>query len=128
MRKLYNSQLLNDGCPVKAVEFWMGHKLPEQRAAYYRANETELREHYVKHMHALFTGRIKVKTLKSEEFKVVEQELKEKDDTIMNLKTEMEKLRKLSERSAEFMDDFMKIVAEHPEVMNQLKKFERKGT
>ena len=123
LRKLFNSQLLNDGCPVKMVEFWMGHKLPEHREAYYRASETELREHYAKHMHALFTGRIEIKRLKSEEFKVIEQELRAKDDSIINLKTEMEKLMKASERSTKFMDKFMTLVAEDPEVMKKFKKF-----
>jgi len=122
LRKLFNSQLLNDGCPVKAVEFWMGHKLPEQRAAYYRASETELREHYAKHMQALFTGRIKVKKLKSEEFKVIEQEMRAKDDNILSLRTEMKELRKLSERSAEFMAEFTNLVAEDPAVMKKFKK------
>jgi len=100
----------------------MGHKLPESRAAYYRASETELREHYAKHMHALFTGRIEVKKLKSEEFKVIEEELHAKDDSILNLRTEMDALKKLSERSAAFMAEFTNLVAENPEV---LKKFKR---
>ena len=122
LRKLFNSQLLNDGCPVKAVEFWMGHRLPEQRAAYYRASETELREHYAEHMQVLFTGRIEIKRLKSEEFKVIEQEMRAKDDSILNLRTEMEELRKRSEQSAKFMAEFTNLVTEDPAVMKKFKK------
>jgi integrase len=102
LRKLFNSLLLNNGCPLKAVEFWMGHKLPEQRAAYYQANESELKEHYSKHMRVLFTGRIEVKTLKSEEFKVIEVRLKEKDKEFTELTGELEGYREaLQKRNGE---------------------------
>jgi len=79
-------------------------------------------EHYAKHMHALFTGRIEIKRLKSEEFKVIEQEMRDKDDNILSLRTEMAELRKLSEQSAEFMAEFTNLVAEDPGVMKKFRK------
>ena len=52
-----------------------------------------IKEHYKKHMHILSTGRIDVKTLKSEEFKVIEERLIEKDREIARLKEEIEAMK-----------------------------------
>jgi len=73
-------------------------------------------------MQVLFTGRIEIKRLKSEEFKVIEQEMRAKDDSILNLRTEMEELRKRSEQSAKFMAEFTNLVTEDPAVMKKFKK------
>lgn len=46
MRKFFNSALLNAGADSFKVEFWMGHKLDDTRAAFYRANSEQLRDTY----------------------------------------------------------------------------------
>ncbi len=121
LRKLWTSLLLNNGMPVKDVEFMAGHKLPEQRAAYYRANESEIKEHYSKHMHVLFTGRIDVKTLKSEEFKVVEESLKEKDREIARLREEIEAMQ-ARDAEREPVDEILSKLISDPEVQKLLRK------
>lgn len=48
MRKYFNSALLNAGCDVFTVENWMGHKLSDTQAAYFRANIQAQKELYKK--------------------------------------------------------------------------------
>jgi len=50
VRKLFNSLLLNAGCPQWNVEFWMGHKMDGTKAAYFRANPVEMRNTYAKYI------------------------------------------------------------------------------
>jgi integrase len=50
MRKYFNSVLLNNGCDSFHVEFFMGHKLDQTRAAYFLASPDKLREIYKQYM------------------------------------------------------------------------------
>jgi uncharacterized protein YjgD (DUF1641 family) len=72
-------------------------------------------------MHVLFTGRIDVKTLKSEEFKVVEESLKEKDSEIAKLREEIEAMQ-AREAEKEPVDDILSKLISDPEVQRLLRK------
>jgi len=111
LRKLWTSLLLNNGMPIKDVEFMAGHKLPQQRNAYYRADEAEIKKHYIKHMNVLFTGRTKVKSITTEEFKAVEESLKAKDEEIAKLRKEIEEM-KAREKAQEPVDRLIDLVIE----------------
>ncbi|AKB61363.1 tyrosine-type recombinase/integrase [Methanosarcina mazei] len=50
MRKYFNSCLLNAGCDSFHVEYWMGHKLSDTQAAYFRANIKSQEELYKKYI------------------------------------------------------------------------------
>lgn len=50
MRRYFNSALLNAGCDSFHVEYFMGHKLNETQAAYFRASPEKLREIYLKYV------------------------------------------------------------------------------
>ncbi|MDD4522081.1 MAG: hypothetical protein PHW84_03995 [Methanosarcina sp.] len=50
MRKYFNSALLNAGCDSFHTEFWMGHKLDDTQAAYFRANPEAQKEIYQKYV------------------------------------------------------------------------------
>jgi integrase len=115
MRKFFNTELKNAGCPDQAVETMLAHK-NGVKDAYYLEHEDELRTLYLKFMPALTIQPTETRVVESRDYK----ELKAENEV---LRREMDNLKKMGERSTEFMDDFMKIMAEHPELIHRFKEF-----
>lgn len=116
LRKLFYTLLRAEGVDSFELEFWMGHTIPEEQEAYFQAIPEKLKKIYARYMHVLLVGEFETKVIVSEEYK----ELKAENEA---LKREMENLKRMGERSSEFMDDFMKIIAEDPELMHRFKEF-----
>jgi integrase len=125
MRALFNALLENAGCPANVKEIFMGHKRPEQITAYSKMSDATLKENYIKYMKVLFTGRTEVKLLTSEEFKVVEEALGEKERRIADLEREIKELKSKEEARApydETLGELMQRLLNNPEMRALIKK------
>ncbi len=125
MRALFNSLLENAGCPANVKEIFMGHKRPEQITAYSKMSDATLKENYIKYMKVLFTGRTEVKILTSEEFKVVDEALGEKERRIAELEREIKELKAKEEAREPYdkgMAAFIDTIESKPEMKKALIK------
>jgi len=119
MRRYFNSALLNAGCDSFHVEFFMGHKLDETRAGYFRASPEKLREMYLKYVPFL--------TIQKEEDITNNPVFKERESyrqaleaqlaksTIENseLKDLKEKMHDMEEANEKFKEDLFKQLQEY---------------
>ena len=90
MRKYFNSALLNAGADIFFVDFVMGHKIDETRAAYFRADPTKLKERYIRYLPFLAIEETQVKIVESDEYKKLKEEnlmIKKQLDEINTLLT-----------------------------------------
>ena len=92
LRKLFYTQLRNEGIDTFTIEFWMGHKIPEERAAYFEAIPEKLRDIYIRYKHVLEIEPETVKTLESEEYKEIRGELDFYKEALKKRNGEMAKL------------------------------------
>ena len=75
LRKLFYTLLRNEGIDSFTIEYWMGHAIPEEQAAYFQAIPDKLKTIYAKYMHVLFIGEFETKILESKEAKEIREEL-----------------------------------------------------
>lgn len=116
LRKGFSTLLQNEGVDSFIVEYWMGHKLDDQRAAYFEAIPEKLKKIYVKNMQALFVGDFETKALLSKEYEDLstaldehQEMLKERNGEVKVLREELDELKQqLAARK--HADDLMDII------------------
>jgi integrase len=128
LRKLFYTLLRNEGIDSFIIEFWMGHKIPEEQAAYFQAIPEKLRNIYIRYKHVLEIEPETVKTLESKEYKEIRGELdfykealKQRNGEMAKLMEEIEAM-KAREAGREPVDDIMSRLMSDPEVQRLLKK------
>ena len=128
LRKLFYTLLRNEGIDSFIIEFWMGHKIPEEQAAYFEAIPEKLRNIYIKYKHVLEIEPETVKTLETKEYKEIRGELDFYQDALKQRNGEMAKLMgeieamKAREAEKKPVDDIMSRLVSDPEVLRLLKK------
>lgn len=93
LRKLFYTLLRNEGIDSFIIEFWMGHKIPEEQAAYFEAIPEKLRNIYIKYKHVLEIEPETVKTLETKEYKEIRGELDFYKEALKQRNGDMAKLR-----------------------------------
>ena len=128
LRKLFYTLLRNEGVDYFTVEYWMGHTIPDEQAAYFEAIPEKLKEIYAKYMHVLFIGDYETKVLASREYTelnekltIYEAALKERNGEISKLRDEIEEMKAKGE-AREPLDDMMSLMTKKPEMRSAMKK------
>lgn len=128
-RKYFNSCLLNAGCDSFHVEFFMGHKLDDTRAAYFRAKSEELKKIYQKYIPYL-TIEKSLDVAASKEY----QEIARENDVlraetarhiverleIQDLRERIEEMQRLEAEQDGFETEFSRLLAKYPNIIKQL--------
>ena len=118
LRKLFYTLLRNEGIDSFIIEFWMGHAIDEEQAAYFEAIPEKLKGIYVKYMKVLLIGDFETRALESKEYKELKEELetykealKQRNGEIKKLREEIEEM-KAKERAQEPVDKLIDLVLE----------------
>ena len=132
LRKLFYTLLRNEGIDTFTVEFWMGHKIPEERAAYFEAIPEKLRDIYIRYKHVLEIEPETIKTLESKEYKEIRGELdfykealKQRNGEMAKLMGEIEAIKARDETREPYddqMTELMKRLITNPEIKEWIKK------
>ncbi|MHC1581944.1 MAG: hypothetical protein ACXQT5_02885 [Candidatus Syntropharchaeia archaeon] len=93
LRKFFNTTLLNNGADIFFVDFLMGHKIDQTRAAYFTAQKNKLKERYMRFVPFLSIESVETKTLESEEYKMLKMENEELRRRISELERMMEEIK-----------------------------------
>ena len=100
LRKLFYTLLRNEGVDSFVVEYWMGHTIPEEQAAYFEVIPEKLKEIYAKYLHVLFIGEFETKILQSTEYAELKEEidgykeaLKKRNGEVNGLREEIEAMK-----------------------------------
>nr|QNO53384.1 hypothetical protein OJFPBHNK_00010 [Methanosarcinales archaeon ANME-1 ERB6] len=108
LRKLFYTLLRNEGIDSFTLEFWQGHKIPKEQAAYFEAIPEKLKAIYAKYMHVLFIGEFETKVLASKEYAELKEEidgykeaLKNRNGEMAKLKEEIEAMKERKEKTEE---------------------------
>jgi integrase len=135
VRKWFNSALLNAGADSFHVEFFMGHKLDDTRAAYFRASPEKLRDIYFKFVPYL-TIQKELDISESNDFKRIKQdheillveaekhrvERQELQELRAKYERQEEQLKKRVESTEMFMESTKKLVETDKEMEKALEK------
>ena len=128
LRKLFYTLLRNEGIDSFTIEFWMGHKIPDEQAAYFEAIPEKLKGIYAKYMHVLFIGDYETKVLASKEYSELneklgdyEEALKQRNGEISGLREEVEAMKQVRGKIEDVDERFSKIL-EDPEVQTVMIK------
>jgi integrase len=128
LRKLFYTLLRNEGVDSFIVEYWIGHKIPDEQAAYFEAIPEKLKGIYTKYMHVLFIGEFETKILAGKEYTELKEELDGYKEALKNRNGEIAKLReeieelKGKEAKKEPIDSILTRLISDPEVQKLLKK------
>jgi hypothetical protein len=100
LRKLFYTLLRNEGVDSFTVEYFMGHTIPEEQAAYFEAIPEKLKATYGKYLQVLFIGDFETKILQSTEYTELKEEiedykeaLKKRNGEVNGLRTEIEAMK-----------------------------------
>jgi len=111
MRKYFNSALLNAGADIFFVDFIMGHKIDETRAAYFRADPVKLKERYIKYLPFISIEKTETRVIESQGY----QELQGENQQLKSQLEEMlERLAKIEERS-KLVPDALALLLSNPD-------------
>ena len=97
LRKLFYTLLRNEGIDSFTIEYWMGHTIPEEQAAYFEAIPEKMKGIYAKYMHILFIGEFETKVLESKEAKEIREELEGYKEALRLRNGELAKLNEAIE-------------------------------
>lgn len=118
LRKLFYTLLRNEGIDSFVIEFWMGHAIDEEQAAYFEAIPEKLKGIYVKYMKVLLIGDFETRALESREYKELKEELetykealKQRNGEIKKLREEIEEMKR-REKLEEPVDKLIDLVLE----------------
>ena len=128
LRKLFYTLLRNEGADSFTIEYWMGHKIPEEQAVYFEAIPDKMRTLYARYMHVLFIGDYETKVLASKEYSELneklgdyEEALKQRNGEISGLREEVEAMKQVRGKIEDVDERFSKIL-EDPEVQTVMIK------
>ena len=124
LRKLFYTLLRNDGVDSFTIEYWMGHTIPEEQAAYFEAIPEKLKGLYAKYMHVLFIGEFETKVLESKEAKEIREELARYKERVESLEKEKEATNAREEARAPYddkMTELMQRLLSNPELKEWIK-------
>ena len=128
LRKLFYTLLRNEGVDSFTIEYWMGHTIPEEQAAYFEAIPEKLKGIYAKYMHILFIGEFETKVLVSKEYAELSEKLegykealKKRNGEIATLMEEMDEMKQVRRKIEELSTRYSPIL-EDPELQNWLMK------
>lgn len=132
LRKLFYTLLRNEGVDSFIVEFWMGHTIPEEQAAYFEAIPDKLKRIYAKYVHILFIGEFETKVLASKEYSELNEKLEdykealsERDGRIKELQEKIEAMEAREEARKPYdsgMATFIRAIEGKTEVKKTLMK------
>ncbi|OEC84933.1 MULTISPECIES: tyrosine-type recombinase/integrase [Methanobacterium] len=88
LRKIFTTSLYKAGVDKLAIDWMLGHKINPVTEAYFKTNEKDLKNNYIKVLHHLTLEKIKVQRIKSEEVKDIVRDLDKKDKEIKMLREE----------------------------------------
>lgn len=127
MRKFFNTELKNAGCPDQAVETMLAHK-NGVKDAYYLDHEDELRDLYLEYMPAITIQPTETHVLESKDYKelkesleVYEAALKERNGEITKLREEVEAMKAREAEKAP-IDPIISKLMSNPEVQKLLER------
>ena len=132
LRKLFYTLLRNEGIDSFTLEFWQGHKIPKEQAAYFEAIPEKMKKIYAKYMHVLFIGEFETKVLASKEYAELKEEIEGYKEALKKRNGEMAKLMEEIEavkaREAEMKkeDTIESWLMEDPEIQQLLAQLKRK--
>lgn len=86
MRKYFISTIINNVGDHILADYLVGHKISPIKRAYWKADPEKLKRKYLDVLPYLSIDEIRVKDVKSEEFKIIETEMQKKDDEIRDIK------------------------------------------
>ncbi|KYC53854.1 MAG: site-specific tyrosine recombinase XerC [Candidatus Methanofastidiosum methylothiophilum] len=75
LRELFSSTLFKKGVDRLKIDFFLGHKINDQNAAYFRSNPEDLKEQYLKALPEITLEKVKVKRIESEEVREIVNKL-----------------------------------------------------
>lgn len=128
LRKLFYTLLRNEGVDSFTIEYWMGHTIPDEQAAYFEAIPEKLKGIYAKYMHVLFIGEFETKVLVSKEYAELKEELEGYKEVLKKRNGELKELREeleaMQARDAERepVDEILSKLISDPEVQKLLRK------
>lgn len=82
LRKYFISTVINKRGEKIIADFMAGHKIDRLDRAYWQANPDDLKNHYIGALPYLSLDKAKIRDYDSEEVRVIEEKLKEKDEQI----------------------------------------------
>ena len=110
----------------------MGHKIPEEQAAYFEAIPEKLRNIYIKYKHVLEIEPETVKTLETKEYKEIRGELdfykealKKRNGEMAKLMEEVEAMKARDETREPYDDKMTKVLERliaNPDIKELIKK------
>lgn len=75
LRELFSSNLFKKGVDRLKIDFFLGHKINDQNAAYFRCNPEDLKKQYFKALPEITLEKVKVKRIESEEVREIVNKL-----------------------------------------------------
>ena len=95
LRKLFTTSLYKAGVDKLAIDWMLGHKINPVTEAYFKTNEKDLKNNYIKVLHHLTLEKVKIRRMESEEVKDIVRDLDKKDEEIRILREENAMTRKI---------------------------------
>ncbi|MCR5027376.1 MAG: tyrosine-type recombinase/integrase [Methanobrevibacter sp.] len=96
LRKFHASQLYNDGLSLDKVNDLQGKAKNRTDSAYFMINPEDLRLEYIQHLPCLMIGKeVEKITIKSKEFRELENELKNKTEEVESVTTRLDNIEKI---------------------------------
>ena len=115
LRKLFYTLLRNEGIDSFTLEFWQGHKIPKEQAAYFEAIPEKMKGIYAKYMHVLFIGEFETKVLYSKEAKEIREELEGYKEALKQRNGEIKELEgKMEAMEAKPLESFLETMQRDP--------------
>jgi integrase len=85
LRKYFISTIINKTGEKIIADYLAGHKINDQDRTYWRINPEDLKKHYLKALPYLSIDEAQVKNIKSEDYHLLVEELKKKDEIIADM-------------------------------------------
>lgn len=104
LRKYFISTIINKKGEKVIADFMAGHKISDMDRTYWKANPEDLKKMYIDALSALSIDEANVKDVESDEFKIIMEDSKKKDEIIADLNQRMKKMERL-QNNPEFQRD-----------------------
>lgn len=108
-RKMFATTMYESDVEFMAVEWMLGHKIDDTRAAYYKNNVENLKKQYLEGLEGLTLEKIKVKKVTTPEYDILLKELNELRERDENYEKELERkedmIKALEENMAQIQDN-----------------------
>ena len=94
-RKIFTSTLYSQGVDKTRVDWFLGHKIPAITESYFKTNVKDLKKSYMEIVEHITLQKIKIKTIKTQEYDQLLRDSREKAGKIEAMEKRMELMEKL---------------------------------